>query len=172
MKQTFHSESSDAISRNKHRDMEYEWKSIIYLFLSLSFLFRLPLSLYIQNAFYSDGEFAQIVCCCLTHYCFSVSFTHCANIQRTYEINPSQAIAKQMYSIWISFKVKWVFAKSVSASLFLAGWFFFSFSIQKILFPRWNFFEWSIDFCDVVVHSMPVYFSPHWFPTMSVFLIF
>lgn len=35
-----------------------------------------------------------------------------------YEINSTrEAIAKQMYAIWISIKGKWVFAKSFSASL-------------------------------------------------------
>lgn len=41
----------------------------------------------------------------------------CIHLQ-IYEINPSrEAIAKQMYSIWIRIKEKWVFAKSFLASL-------------------------------------------------------
>lgn len=83
--------------------------------------------------FYYAREFAQIVCYCLLTTT-SVSLTHWAQTSRISSTHMKwiyrEAIAKQMFSIWISFKVKWVFAKSFSASLFFFA-FLHSFSPCK-----------------------------------------
>lgn len=88
--------------------------------------------------FYYAREFAQIVCYCLLTTT-SVSLTHWAQTSRISSTHMKwiyrEAIAKQMFSIWISFKVKWVFAKSFSASLFFLLFFIHSL-LAKILFSR------------------------------------
>lgn len=114
--------------------------------------------------FYYAREFAQIVCYCLLTTT-SVSLTHWAQTSRISSTHMKwiyrEAIAKQMFSIWISFKVKWVFAKSFSASLFFLLFFIHSL-LAKILFSRigreravYIWLSWPD-----TVHFMLI---PHWF---------
>lgn len=105
------------IWRNKHRygiRMKIHYLSLFYIELHFYYVREFASNQEKKNEFYRHRptEREREV----SYSTILVSFTRCANIQHTYEINPSRAIAKQMYSIWISFKVKWVFAKSFSTS--------------------------------------------------------